>query len=32
MFSLVLLALNASILFGVKHYLYSQANKQIDDK
>ncbi len=31
MFSLVLLILNASILFGIKYYLYSQANKQIDD-
>lgn len=31
MFSLVLLILNASILFGIKYYLYNQANKQIDD-
>ncbi|MBZ9622255.1 HAMP domain-containing histidine kinase [Clostridium sp. FP2] len=31
MFSLVLLILNASILYGTKYYLYSQANKQIDD-
>jgi hypothetical protein len=31
MFSLVLLLLNASILYGVKYYLYSQANKQIED-
>lgn len=31
MFSLVLLILNASILFGVKNYLYSQADKQIED-
>ncbi|MBL4934543.1 HAMP domain-containing histidine kinase [Clostridium sp. YIM B02515] len=31
MFSLVLLLLNASILFGVKYYLYNQANKQIED-
>jgi len=31
MFSLLLLILNASILYGVKYYLYSQANKQIED-
>lgn len=31
LFSLVLLILNASILFGVKHYLYSEADKQITD-
>jgi len=31
MFSLVLLLLNASILYGVKYYLYNQANKQIED-
>lgn len=31
MFSLVLLVLNASILFGLKSYLYNQANKQIED-
>ena len=31
MFSLVLLILNASILYGIKFYLYSQANKQIED-
>lgn len=31
MFSLVLLILNASILFGVKYYVYNQANKQIED-
>ena len=31
MFSLVLLILNASILYGIKYYLYSQANKQIED-
>lgn len=31
MFSLILLILNASILFGVKYYLYNQANKQIED-
>lgn len=31
MFSLVLLLLNASILYGVKYYLYNQSNKQIDD-
>src|SRR5690349_2565662 len=31
MFSIVLLILNASILFGVKYYLYSQADKQIED-
>ncbi len=31
MFSLVLLILNASILYGVKYYLYDQANKQIED-
>lgn len=27
----MLLILNASILFGVKHYLYSEVNKQIED-
>ncbi len=31
MFSLVLLILNASILYGIKYYLYSQANKQVED-
>jgi len=31
MFSLVLLILNASILFGVKHYLYNQADKRLED-
>jgi len=31
MFSIVLLILNASILYGIKYYLYSQANKQIED-
>jgi len=31
MFSLVLLILNASILYGTKYYLYNQANKQIED-
>ncbi|MFL0194140.1 sensor histidine kinase [Clostridium sp. WILCCON 0269] len=31
MFSLVLFLLDASILYGVKYYLYSQANKQIED-
>lgn len=31
MFSIVLLLLNASILFGLKSYLYNQANRQIED-
>ncbi|WP_298838027.1 sensor histidine kinase [Clostridium sp.] len=31
MFSLILLILNASILYGIKYYLYGQANKQIED-
>jgi two-component system sensor histidine kinase ArlS len=31
MFSLLLLILNASILYGIKYYLYSQANKQVED-
>lgn len=31
MFSLVLLLLNASVLYGVKYYLYSQGSKQIED-
>ncbi|OOP74586.1 sensor histidine kinase [Clostridium beijerinckii] len=31
MFSLVLLILNASILYGVKYHLYNQANKEIQD-
>lgn len=31
MFSLVLLILNASILYGVRYYLYTQAQKQVDD-
>jgi two-component system, OmpR family, sensor histidine kinase ArlS len=31
MFSLVLLVLNASILYGIKYYLYNQATTQIED-
>jgi len=31
MFSVVLLLLNISILYGIKFYLYSQANRQVDD-
>ena len=31
MFSLVLLLLNASILYGVKYYVDSQANAQVED-
>ena len=31
MFSLVLLILNASILYGIKYYLYNQTYKQIED-
>lgn len=31
MFSLLLLFLNASILYGIKYYLYSQSNKQLED-
>ena len=31
MFSLILLILNVSILYGIKYYLYGQANKQIED-
>jgi two-component system sensor histidine kinase ArlS len=31
MFSLILLLLNVSILYGIKYYLYNQANKQVDD-
>lgn len=31
MFSMVLLLLNSSTLYGVKFYLYSQADKQIQD-
>ena len=31
MFSLVLLFLNVSILYGIKYYLYNQAYKQVDD-
>ena len=31
MFSLVLLILNASMLYGIKYYFYSQANKQVED-
>jgi len=31
MFSLVLLLLNASILYGVKYYVNSQANAQVED-
>lgn len=30
MFSLVLLLLDASVLYGVKYYLYAQANKEVD--
>ncbi|MDP4143637.1 MAG: HAMP domain-containing sensor histidine kinase [Bacillota bacterium] len=30
-FSVVLLLLNASILYGIKYYLYTQANRQIED-
>lgn len=31
MFSFILLILNASVLYGIKNYFYSQANKQISD-
>ena len=31
MFTLLLLLLNASILYGIKYYLYNQANTQVDD-
>lgn len=31
MFSLVLMLLNASILYGIKYYLYNQGYKQVDD-
>lgn len=31
MFSLVLLFLNASILYGVRYYLYNQGGKQLED-
>ncbi|URZ04332.1 sensor histidine kinase [Clostridium felsineum] len=31
MFILVLLVLNASILFGVRHYIYEEGKKQIED-
>ncbi len=31
MFSLVLLMINASILYGIKYYMYNQANKQVED-
>lgn len=31
MVSFILLILNASVLYGIKHYFYSQANKQISD-
>ena len=31
MFTLLLLLLNISILYGVKYYLYNQANTQVDD-
>ncbi len=31
MFSFVLLLLNASILYGIRYYLYAQAAKQTDD-
>ncbi len=30
-FSLLLIILNASILYGIKYYMYSQANKQVED-
>jgi signal transduction histidine kinase len=31
MFSIVLLALNASVLYGIRYYLFSQTNSQIQD-
>ena len=31
MFSLILILINASILFGIKHYLYSEADSDIED-
>ncbi|WP_080697081.1 sensor histidine kinase [Clostridium beijerinckii] len=31
MFSLILIMLNASILFGIEHYLYSEADSDIED-
>lgn len=31
MFSLILVMLNASILFGIGHYLYSEADSDIED-
>lgn len=31
MFSLILIVLNASILFGIEHYLYSEADGDIED-
>lgn len=31
MFSFILLILNASVLYGIKHYFYSQTNKQVSD-
>ncbi|WP_238884411.1 cell wall metabolism sensor histidine kinase WalK [Clostridium sp. YIM B02551] len=31
MFSLLLLVLNAAILYGVKYYLYNQGNKEVED-
>ncbi|MDD7795887.1 sensor histidine kinase [Clostridium sp. 'White wine YQ'] len=31
MFSLILLVLNAAILYGVKYYLYNQGNKEVED-
>lgn len=31
MFSLILIVLNASILFGIEHYLYSEADSDIED-
>lgn len=31
MFSLILLLLNISVLYGIRYYLYNQANKEIDD-
>ena len=31
MFSLILIFINASILFGIEHYLYSEADSDIED-
>ena len=31
MFSLILLVLNASTLYGIKYYLYNQANKRMEN-